>query len=129
MDDNSIHLTIAKCLKRNFYMTAVAMCVPLNSAPNRGSLTSVPKRSHNVTAKCSEKRNARRVLARKPEEKRPLGSPRRRWEDNIKIDLREIGRGDVDWISLAQGRNQWRAFVNMLMNLPVLYNVRKFLSS
>jgi hypothetical protein len=49
-----------------------------------------------LTEKCSEKKNIHRVLARKPEEKRPLGNSRHRWEDNIKINLREIGRGDVD---------------------------------
>jgi hypothetical protein len=56
---------------------------------------------------------------RRPEGRRPLGRPRRRWEDNIKIDLREIGFGDVDWIHLAQDRDRWRALVNTVMNLPV----------
>jgi len=56
-------------------------------------------------------------LVRKPEGKRPLGRPRRRWEDNIKMDLREIGWEDVDWIHLAQDRDQWRALVNTKMNL------------
>jgi hypothetical protein len=55
----------------------------------------------------------------KPEGKRPLGRPRRRWEDNIILDLREIGWDDMDWIDLAQDRNQWRAFVNTVMNLRV----------
>ena len=55
---------------------------------------------------------------RKPEGKRPLGSPRRRWEDNIKTDLQEVGRG-MDWIDLAQDRDRWQAFVNMVMNLHV----------
>jgi hypothetical protein len=56
----------------------------------------------------------------KPEGKRPLGRPRRRWEDNIKMDLREIvGLGGLDWIDLAQDRDQWRDFVNMVMNLRV----------
>jgi hypothetical protein len=50
----------------------------------------------------------------------PLGRPRRRWEDNIKIDLREIGFGDVDWIHWAQDRDRWRALVNTVMNLRVL---------
>jgi hypothetical protein len=52
----------------------------------------------------------------KPEGKRPLGIPRRRWEDNIKMDLREIGCGGMDWIDLAQDRDQWRALVNTVMN-------------
>jgi hypothetical protein len=64
-----------------------------------------------------EKRNAYRILVGKPEGKRPLGGPRYRWEDNIKIDLREIGWGGVDWIDLAQDRDQWRALVNTVMNL------------
>jgi hypothetical protein len=55
----------------------------------------------------------------KPEEKRPLGRPRWRWKDNIKIDLREIGWGGMDWINLAQDRDQWRALVNKVMNLRV----------
>jgi hypothetical protein len=66
-----------------------------------------------------EKRNAYRILVGKPEGKRPLGRPRRRWVDNIKTDLREIGWDGVDWIDLAQNRDQWRALVNMVMNLRV----------
>jgi hypothetical protein len=66
-----------------------------------------------------EKMNAHRILVGKPEGKRPLGRPRHRWMDNIKIDLRET-RGDcVDWIDLARDRDQWRALVNMVMNLRV----------
>jgi hypothetical protein len=64
----------------------------------------------------------------KPEGKRPLGRTRRRWEDNIRMDLREIGWGGVDWIDLAQDRDQWRALVNTVMNLRVPKNVGKFLS-
>jgi hypothetical protein len=64
-----------------------------------------------------EKRNAFRLLVGKPEEKRPLGRPRRRWMDNIRMDLVEVGRGDVDWIGLAQDRNMWRALVNLVLNL------------
>jgi hypothetical protein len=66
-----------------------------------------------------EKRNAYRTLVGRPEGKRPLGKPRRRWVDNIKIDLREIGWDDMDWICLAQDRDQWRALVNTVMNLRV----------
>jgi hypothetical protein len=65
------------------------------------------------------KRNAYRILVVKLEGKRPLGRPRRRWEDNIRIDLREIGWGGMDWIDLAQNRDQWKALVNMVMNLRV----------
>jgi hypothetical protein len=63
-----------------------------------------------------EKRNAYRIFVGKPKGKRPLGRPRRRWVDNIKIDLREIGLGGMDWIHLAQDRDQLRALVNTLMN-------------
>jgi hypothetical protein len=66
-----------------------------------------------------EKRNESRLLVGKPEGKRPLGRPRRRWVENIKIDLLEIGWGGVDWIGLAQDRDKWRALVNVVMNLRV----------
>jgi hypothetical protein len=66
-----------------------------------------------------EKINAYRILEGKPEGKRPLGRPSRRWEDNIRMNLREIGWGGMDWIDLAQDRDQWRALVNTVMNLPV----------
>jgi hypothetical protein len=55
----------------------------------------------------------------KPEAKRPLGRPRRRWVDNIKMDLREIGWDDVDWIGVTQDRDQWRALVNTVLNLRI----------
>jgi hypothetical protein len=64
-----------------------------------------------------EVRSAYNILVRRPEGRRPLGRPRRRWEDNIKMDLREIGFGDMDWIDLAQVRDRWRALVNTVMNL------------
>jgi hypothetical protein len=66
-----------------------------------------------------EKRNAYRLLVGKPEGKRPLGRPRRRWVDNFRMDLGEVGWGDVDWIGLAQDRNRWRALVNSVLNLLV----------
>jgi hypothetical protein len=64
-----------------------------------------------------EKRNAYRTLVGKPEGKRPLGRARRRWVDNIKMDLRGIGLDGTDWIDLAQDRDQWRALVKTVMNL------------
>jgi hypothetical protein len=64
-----------------------------------------------------EKRNAYRILVGKPEGKSPLRRPRRKWEDNVKMNLREIGRGVMDWIDLAQDRDQWWALVNTVMNL------------
>jgi hypothetical protein len=66
-----------------------------------------------------EKRNAYRLLVGKPEGKRPLGRPRRRWVDNINMDLGEVGWGDMDWIGLAQDRNRWRALVNSVLNFRV----------
>ncbi|KAJ4426617.1 hypothetical protein ANN_26415 [Periplaneta americana] len=68
-------------------------------------------------ARMGESRNAYRVLVGRPEGKRPLGRPRRRWEDNIKMDLREVGYDDRDWINLALYRDQWRAYVRAAMNL------------
>jgi hypothetical protein len=64
----------------------------------------------------------------KPEGKRPLGRPRRRWVDNIKIDLSEIGRDGVDWIDTAQDRDQCRVLVNTVLNLQIPLNAEKFLS-
>jgi hypothetical protein len=66
-----------------------------------------------------EKRNVYRLLVGKPEGKRPMGRPRRRWIDNIKMDLLEIGVNVEEWICLAQDRYRWRAVVNSVMNLPV----------
>jgi hypothetical protein len=66
-----------------------------------------------------EKRNAYGILVGKPEGKRPLGRPRRRWVDNIKMDLRAIGWGGMDWIDPAQDRDRWRAGVNTVMNFRV----------
>ncbi|KAJ4430978.1 hypothetical protein ANN_19571 [Periplaneta americana] len=70
-------------------------------------------------ARMGESRNAYRVLVGRPEGKRPLGRPRRRWEDNIKMDLREVRYDDREWINLAQDRDQWRAHVRAAMNLRV----------
>jgi hypothetical protein len=75
-----------------------------------------------------EKSNAYRILVGKPEGKRPLGRPRRRWVDNIKIDLRETGWDGMDWIDMAQDRDQWRDLVNTVMNLRVPYNAGKFVN-
>jgi len=66
-----------------------------------------------------EGRGVYRVLVGKPEEKKPLGRPRRRWEDNIKMDLQEVECGGMDWIELAQDRDRWRALVYTVMNFRV----------
>jgi hypothetical protein len=70
-------------------------------------------------ARIGEKRNAYRLLEGKPEGKRPLGRPRRRWVDNIRMYVGEVGWGDVDWIGLAKDRNRCRALVNSVLNLRV----------
>jgi hypothetical protein len=74
------------------------------------------------------KRNAYRILVRKPEGMRPIGRKGRRLVDNIKIDLRGIGWVGIDWIDLAQNRDQWGTVVNTVMNLRVPYIAGKFLS-
>jgi hypothetical protein len=76
-----------------------------------------------------EVRDAYKILAGRPEGRRPLGKPRRRWEDNTKIDLREIGFGDVDWIHLAQDRDRWRAVVNTVMKCISICSKLRLLSS
>ena len=70
-------------------------------------------------ARMGEERGPYRVLVEKPEVKRPLGRPRRRWMDNIRMDLQEVRCGYVDWIGLAQDRDRWRTFVSAVMNLRV----------
>ena len=66
-----------------------------------------------------ERRGAYRVLVGKSEGKMPLGRPRRRWEDNIKMGLKEVGCGGMDWIEMTQDRDRWRALVNAVMNVRV----------
>jgi hypothetical protein len=70
-------------------------------------------------SKNGARRNIHRILVEKPKEKTPLGRPRPRWVDNIKMFLRKIGWGGMDWIDLAQVRDQWRALANTVMNLRV----------
>ena len=70
-------------------------------------------------ARMGEEREAYKVLVGKPEGRRPLGRPRRRWVDNIRMDLQEVSCGHVDWIRLAQDRDGWRKLVNAVMNLRV----------
>jgi len=80
-------------------------------------------------ARLAERRVLYSVLVGNPEGKRPLGRPRRRWQDNTKIDLQELGCGGMDWIELAQDRDRWRALVNAVMNLRVSKNAGNFLTS
>jgi hypothetical protein len=85
------------------------------------SITTIIKSRRNRlawhVARIGEKRNAYRLFVGKPEGRRPLGRPRRRWLDNIGMDLVEVGWGGVDWIGLAQDRDRWRALVNSVLYL------------
>jgi hypothetical protein len=76
-----------------------------------------------------ERRGVYRVLVGKPEGKKPLGRPRHRWEDDIKLDLQEVGCGGLDWFDLAEDRVSWRALVNAVMNLKFPKNSGNFLTS
>ena len=80
-------------------------------------------------ARMGEERMAYRVLVGKPEGRRPLGRPRRRWVDNITTDLQEVGCGFMDWIGLTQDRDRWRTLVSAVMNLWVPWNAGNFLTS
>ena len=80
-------------------------------------------------ARMEEGRGVQKVLVGKPEGKRPLGRPRRRWENNIKMDLQEVGRGCGDWMELAKDRDRWRALVGTVMNFGVPQNAGNFLIS
>ena len=87
-----------------------------------GDTFSAPVVQHGLVkhvAYIGERRSIYRVLVGKPVEKRPLGRPRHRWEDNIKMDFQEVGCGGMDSIDLAQDRDVWRALVNAIMNLRV----------
>jgi hypothetical protein len=74
-------------------------------------------------------RGAYRILVGRPEGRRPLGRPRCRWEDDIKMDLQEVGWGDIDWIELAEDRDRWWTLLNVIMNLQVPQNAGNFLTS
>ena len=76
-------------------------------------------RSAGHVARMGKERRVCRVLVGKPEGRRPLGRPRRRWVDNIRMDLQEVGCGYMDWIGLAQDRDRWRTLVSAVMNLRV----------
>ena len=80
-------------------------------------------------ARMEEGKSVHKVLVGKPDGKRPLGRPRRRWEDNIKIDLEEVGRGCGDWMELAQDRDKWRGLVSTVMNFRVPFYAGNFLTS
>jgi hypothetical protein len=79
-------------------------------------ITLIRMRSEGHVTRMGPKGNAYRTLVGKPQRKRPLGRPRRSWVNNMKMDVREIGRGGIDWIDLAQGRDRWRSLVNTVIN-------------
>jgi len=92
----------------------------LYSSPNNVRvINSKRMRYEGHGTRMGERRGMYRVLMGKPEGKLPPGGPRRRWDDNITMDLQEVGCGGVDWIELAQDRDRWRALVNAVMNLRV----------
>jgi len=80
-------------------------------------------------ARMGEGRDVYRILVGKPGGKTSLGRPKRRWEDNIKMDLQKVGCGGIDWIELAQDRGRWRALVNAVINFRVPQNAGNFLTS
>jgi hypothetical protein len=92
----------------------------LYSSPNIRQIKSRRMRWAGHVTRMEEEKNVYRVLMGKPEGKRPLERPKRRWEDGIRLDLREIGWGSVDWFHLAQDRDRWRALANMVMSFRVL---------
>jgi hypothetical protein len=94
-------------------------CTVANYNSELNKVTSAEDEMGGDVARMREKRNAYRLLVGRPEGKRPLGRPRRRWVDNIRMDLGEVGCGDADWIGLAKDRNRWRALVNSVLNLRV----------
>ena len=91
----------------------------LYCSPNIRVIKSRRMRWKGHVMRMGKRRGEYRILVGKPEGKRSLGRPRRRWEDNIKMDLQEVGCGGMDWIDLAQDRDRWRALLNAVMNLPV----------
>jgi hypothetical protein len=84
--------------------------------------------NHKCKLYVGERRGVYKALVGKPGGKRPLGRPRHRWEDTIKMDFHEVGCGVMDWIELAQDRNRWQALVNVVMNLQIPQNVGNFLT-
>jgi transcription termination factor 2 len=90
----------------------------VNRFPKKGTLIFQMRWAGHV-AHMGEGRGAYRVLVGRSEGRRPLGRPRRRWKNNIKMDLQEVGWGGMDWINMAQDRDKWRALVSVVMNLRV----------
>ena len=106
----SFNVNKIKVLKKKIYFVIIFIVLVVKSRRMRWA-------GH--VARMGEERGVHRVLVGKHEGKRPLGRPRRRWEDNIKMDLQEVGEGCEDWMELAQDREKWRALVSTVMNLRV----------
>jgi len=100
----------------------------LNSPPNIVCVIKLRIRLVGHVARMGENRGVYRLLVGKPKGKRPLGRPSR-WEDNIKMDLQEVGCGGMDWIELTLNRDRWQVLVNEVMNLRVPQNAENFLTS
>ena len=103
----------------NYYSYFNEKLNDLYCSPNIVRMIKLRMRWAEHVARMGERRGVHKVLVGRTEGKRPLGRPRRRWEDNIKTDLHEVGCGCMDWIELAQDRDRWRALVNAVMNLRV----------
>ena len=107
-------------LKKIVFVRTGILLNDLYSSPNIVQVIKLRRmRWAGHVARMGERRGMHRVLVGKPEVKRPLGRPRRRWEDNIMMDLQEVGCGGMDWMELAQDSDRWRGLVNVVMNLRV----------
>ena len=114
--------------QRKIYL--IFINVFINTSPNNMRvIKSRRMRWAGQVERVGEERGVCRVLVGKREVKRPLGRPRRRWVDNIRMDLQEVGCGYMDWIGLAQDRDRWRTLVSVVMNLRVPWNAGNFLTS
>jgi len=132
-------MLVWKCINYSIYLVSVTgerrtlhneELNDLYSSPNIARVIKSRKmRWFGHVARMSEERGVYRVLLGKPEGRRPLRRPRRRWVDKIRMDLQELGCGYMGWIGLAQYRDRWRMLVSAVMNLRVLWNAGNFLTS
>ena len=129
----NMHLLLSRMSNSIFLTSLCVLNEELNDLYSSPNIVRVIKsrrmRWAGHVARMGEERGVYRVLVGKPEGKRPLGRPRRRWVDNIRMDLQEVGCGYMDWIGLAQDRDRWRKLVSAVMNLRVPWNAGNFLSS
>jgi len=113
-------------MERSYKIRSFVICIP---HPILRVIKSRRMRWVGNVARMGDRRGVYRVLVGKPEGKRSLGRPRRRWEENVMMDLQEVGCGGVDWIRLAEDRDSWRALVTAVMNLRAPQNAGNFLTS